>query len=127
MTDEALDTAEALGAREELEAIEDRPTGLERSVTGDERDHPAEPRGLTLRQLVLGMAGQPGVEDPSDLRVLRQELGEDPGVLFVALHSDRQGLDPAEREPAIHRTGDTAGRVLKEAQLLGERLVARSE
>src|ERR1044071_1920970 len=53
MAHQALDPAQALGAREQLEAIEHRPARIERAVARDERDHATEPARLPLREVVL--------------------------------------------------------------------------
>src|SRR6185503_441645 len=71
MADETLDAAQALGAREQLEAIEHRAPGVERAVAGDDRDHAAEAARLALRERVLRMAREPGVEHLRDAGMAR--------------------------------------------------------
>ena len=64
MRDERLDAAEALGQRHQPDAVADPARPLERARI--ERHHPAEAAHLPLRQLVLRMIRQPGIDDPLD-------------------------------------------------------------
>src|SRR6202007_72282 len=101
--DQALDAAEALGEREEPAALEEPPGALQPALEHG-RHHPAvAPVHLPFRQGVLGMARQAGVKDPFDFRMLFEPSGDVDRILAMPLHSEREGLDAAQREKGIER------------------------
>src|SRR5437016_8942244 len=106
MAHQTLHSAQALRAREESEAIEHPAAGLERAVPRDERDHASEARGLAPRQRVLRMALETGIEHAPHPRVGGEAARQLEGVLLVTLHPYRQGLGPAQGEPAVEGTRD---------------------
>src|SRR5215813_11920127 len=73
MTDQALDPTQALGAREESEAIEHAAPLVERAVTWNEGNHSSEPGGLAPRQVVLRMVRQAGIHHAGNAGVLGEE------------------------------------------------------
>src|SRR6185295_2035233 len=70
-----VDSAEACRPQAELEAVHEGCAGLASAHELD-RKHPAGRRELALRQLVLGIALEPGVVDARDLRVRFEEAGD---------------------------------------------------
>ena len=92
-----------------------------------ERDHPAESAHLPAGELVLGMGGQPGIVDLGDLGPAGEPFGDPAPVGVVLPHPERQGLDAAQRQPAIHRPGHGAGGVLDEAEPLGQIVPRRDQ
>jgi hypothetical protein len=123
--DEALHAAKRLGEREEADALHHPARALERA--GFDRHHPAEARHLPLRQLVLRMGRQARIEDRPHPPVLRQPGGDAAAVLVVLAHPQRERLGPADRQPAVERTGDRPGRVLDVRDPLGEFVVLGDE
>ena len=102
-------------------------TSRDRVLLGgrEERDHPAEVLHLARGDLVAGMGGEPGVEDPLD-RVVAVQPGGDRRA-FSQWRSMRTArvFSAAQDEPAVERPGDGAERLLQEAQALGDRRVVR--
>ena len=120
--DEALDRAERLGEREQLGGGGD-PLGGVGAAAHREADHAAEVAHLLGRRGVAGVVGELRVEDPLDGRVADEQVDDGAGVRAVAVHPHGERLDAAQHEVAVERRGHRAGRVLGEAQALGERVV----
>src|SRR3989442_7194763 len=56
--------------------------------------------------------------DLRDGPVTFQEFRDGFGIVAMFLHSDREGLDPPQREPTVERARNRAERVLGELELL---------
>ena len=125
MLDQALDAAQALGQREDLAALEHAQRGAFAALH-DRRHHAAARGHLAQRERMLRVAREPRVVHAFDLRMLREPLRDRERVLGVALHADRQRLQPARGEEAVERARHRAHGVLQEAQLLREVARARS-
>ena len=108
LLDQALHPAERRGDPRD-------PTGVHQARGGGEvpahleRDDPAEPPHLPPREVVLRVALETRVVHALDLRVGLQELGDPLGVLVLARHAERQGLDAPDEEVRRERVGDRAG------------------
>ena len=94
-----------------LEPSEESLRGGQRAEL--ERDHAAEARHLPLRQRVLRVGFQPGVVHGRDLPPPVEPGGDRPAARVVALHADRERLDPAQHQERIHRREDRADGVLE--------------
>ena len=124
--DQALDGAERFGEREDLGRVGD-PHGrlrCRRRVTV-KRHHPAEVAHLLRGGGVTGVVGELRVQHALDGGVTDEQVDDRPGVLAVAVHPHGERLHAAQHEVAVERGGDGAGRVLREAQPVGERVVVR--
>jgi hypothetical protein len=73
------------------------------------------------------MVGQPRVEHALDARLPLEPRRDRARVLAVALHPDRQRLQPAQDEPRVERAGDGPERLLEEEEPLGDRMVVRRD
>src|ERR1700680_3771063 len=51
--------------------------------------------------LVLRMARQAWIADPTDGRMTFQELGDAQGILAMTLHTQRQGLQSLQEQPRV--------------------------
>ena len=122
MLDQALDRAEGLGEREQLGAAH-HPPRRRLAAAQREAHHPAEVGHLLRRGGVTGVVGEAGVEHPLDGAGDREQLDDGPGVGAVAVHPHGERLDAAEHEVAVERGRHGTGRVLDEAQALGEVVV----
>ena len=60
-------------------------------------------RAIAPRQLMIAIVGQAGVGDPADLIVRGQMLGDRQRVVAMALHAQRQRLDPGQDQERIER------------------------
>ena len=90
-------------------------------------DHPTPTRHLAAAEGVLWMARQAGIVDaPHPRRALQapRQLGR---RLRVALHADRQRLDAAQHQVAVHRARYRADRVLQEGEPLRQLGIAGDE
>ena len=72
-----------------------------------------------LRQLVLRMIRQAGIENFLHFLVASQELGDHAAAPIVLLHPHRQRLHSSQNQPALERRQDRSGRLLQKRQLLG--------
>src|SRR6185312_12344976 len=115
MLDQALDPAQALGQREDLDPLEEAPRFGQAALELD-RDHAAVAVHLAPGQLVLWMAGETRIVDAGHLRVARQMLGDRLRVDAMPLQPERQGLQAAQREEAVEGARDGAHRVVQEGQ-----------
>jgi hypothetical protein len=100
-----------------------QPADLQRGLfppTEPERHHAAEAGHLPGRDLVPGVLGQARVEHLRDPRVGDQEVDDARGVGAVPVHAHAEGLDAAQHEPRVERTGYRAHRVLVERELLSQ-------
>src|SRR5881394_2006102 len=112
MLDQALDAAEAFGEREELAALE---KALRRRQAAFEHrgDHAAVALAhLFRREQVLRMVGEPRVDDLRDLGMLLQERGDVHRVAAMALHAQRERLDPPQSKKRVEWTRHAAHGVL---------------
>ena len=76
-----------------------------------------------LGQVEAHHARSPRVEHPRHVRAGAQELRDRGGVGLVALHAQRQGLEPAQQQEAVEWPQRRAGRVEPVVQLLGQGVV----
>jgi len=118
--DERLDPTERFGECEEAQASQ-CTKDVTLSTLQAEGKCSSEARCLPERQVVLRMCLQSGMEDFSDTRMRLEPPGQPQRVLVVRLHSESQGLDAAENQEAVLRTGAGAHRVLEEADFVSER------
>src|SRR5436190_13301117 len=123
MADQALDAAERLREGEHAAATEHFGGALLRvELNGD---HPAEAGHLRLRELVLRVRGETGI----DHALLPQALGEPGGdraaVLVVARHAEVQRFRGPERPAGVERTRHGARGVENELQAGGEIVVVQ--
>ncbi|MGY4328888.1 hypothetical protein ACVWWG_003305 [Bradyrhizobium sp. LB7.2] len=58
---------------------------------------------IFLHQRIIGTVRETGVVDPGDARVLTQEFGDLAGILAVALHAQRHGLDALDQQEGVER------------------------
>jgi len=102
--DERLDATQRLGQREDAGRGADRERAVH--AARPERDHAAEPALLAGCELVPRVGLETGVDHLGHARVAREELGDRRGVGAVPVHAHREGLETAQREPRVERTGD---------------------
>src|SRR5262249_10858853 len=88
-------------------------------------DHPAVIAHLFLRQLETRMVGQSGIEYLRDTTHLLKGIRQPPSICTMAVHSYSESLQTTQNEVAIHRPGDSTGRVLQEANFF-EHVLLRS-
>ena len=108
---QAFHAAEALCERKQLQLAYD-PLGVAIVAFDHHGNHPAGKRHLPARQLMMRMRGQPREPDPFDLRLLLQPLGKQQRIAAVALHTQRQGTNTAQRQETAERIEHAANRVL---------------
>ena len=113
MDDHRMDAAERGGQLGERHRIDDRrprlPTALDL-----EREHPAGDAVAELADgdVVLGMAGEAGIEDADHAVLTLEPRGECRGGARMALHPDPKAQDAPQHEERIERTDRPAGVVL---------------
>src|SRR5207253_4854636 len=118
--------AQALGEREDAERAQEAARVVEVALELD-ADHPAPARHLAPAEGVLRMARQAGIVDALHSRGTLEAPGQLGRRLPVALHADRQRLDAAQHQVAVHRTRHGADRVLQEGELLRQLWIAGDE
>ena len=104
VADQALHAAERLGQREDPCRLDEaaRPARRRRL----ERDHAAESAHLPAGELVLRMGrAAPGSTPSGRPARSASHSATRPAVGVVLPHAQRQRLDAAERQPAVHRAG----------------------
>src|SRR5690606_6484026 len=111
---ERLDAAQALGEREQPQRAQEAARLLEPALEL-EGDHAARTAHLALRELVLRVRREPRIVHALHARRALETTRELRGGLDVALHAQRQRLDAAQDEVAVHRTRHGADRVLQVA------------
>src|SRR5688572_32180266 len=94
---QALDAAEAGGALEHLEAVEE-PGGPFVASSHVDADHAAEAAHLPLRDVVIRMLRQPRVINFFDARVPRQPLRQSRSVRILPFHPYRKGFQPSPQD-----------------------------
>ena len=123
---------------DELEGVDEGGTSLARVGGLDAEDDHTATLALDVLDVlgVLGIVLEAGVPDPGDLGVCLEMLSDLEGVLAVAIHAKRQGLDALEEHPRVvgglggsdvaKRDGEHAELVREGRERLGE-VVAPSE
>ena len=96
MADERFDSTQALCQRHQPDPVADPARVV--LAARIERQHSSKPAHLALRELVLGMVGQPWVKHTLDGRVSGEELRESLPVDVVLCHAQRQRLGAAQHE-----------------------------
>mmetsp|Transcript_10221 Transcript_10221/g.46890 ORF Transcript_10221/g.46890 Transcript_10221/m.46890 type:complete len:402 (+) Transcript_10221:3891-5096(+) len=88
---------------DELERVDEGGTRLARVCGLDAEDDHAATLALDVLDVlgVLGIVLEAGVSDPGNLGVGLEVLGDLEGVLAVAVHAKRQGLDTLEKHPRV--------------------------
>ena len=77
---------------------------------------PPKPRHLPLGHGVARVVGETRVQDRLDLGVSDEQVDDRRGVVAVAVHPDRQGLEAPQGQEGVPRAGHGADRVLDEAR-----------
>src|SRR5260370_38362014 len=113
MLDQALDAAEAVGEREDLDALQEARRLGEPALELD-RHHAAMAMHLAARQRVLRVIGEARVMHARDLLLAGEMLGDRLGVGAMPLHAQRQRLQAAQREEAVEGAGAGGPRVWQE-------------
>src|SRR5260370_8216870 len=93
MLDQALDAAEAVGEREDLDPLQEAPR-LGKPALELDRHHAAMAMHLAARQRVLLVAGEARVMHARDPLLARQILGHPLGVTPLPLPPPRHRLSP---------------------------------
>ncbi len=119
MLNQAFHATQTFGQNEHL-ATGQKPRDLGQTAAHHRANHAAETAHLPPRQLVLGMAGQAGIDHPFDFWMPLQPGGDVQGVGTVPLHAQRQGFQAAQDHEAVERAGDRADGVLQVTQPLGQ-------
>src|SRR6266436_2809831 len=109
LLDQALHPAQR--GRDERDRARVHHPGRRVEIARDlEGDHPTEAPHLLARDRVLGVGRETRVVHRRDARVAGEELGHRLRVRVLALHAQREGLEPAHeqvgREGIEHRAGD---------------------
>ena len=100
--DEALGVAEVVGDHRQLEGVEESEGGG--LAAGELEGHQRAARGhLLARQIMLGMAGEAGIEKLAHLLLSGEEIGDACRVGAMARDAKLQGLQPLQQQPGIHR------------------------
>ena len=106
-TAQAFHAAEAGGALEDLQAIEEAGRPLVAAAEVD-ADHPAESRHLLRGDGMVGVLRQPRVVHGLDAAIPRQPLGHGHGTGVLTLHPHGQRLQPAPEQIRRLRVHDRA-------------------
>ena len=107
MEDQAPGVAHVGQVGPQLDALDDPDARLEAAADA-EREDGARPERQVAGGQCVGRAGrQARVRHPGDRRVAVQELGDATGIRDVALHAQRQRLDPGQD---VERIGRRQGR-----------------
>src|ERR671910_349587 len=102
--DQALRVADVREQAVQLQPVYEPLAFLQTTVYPEAEDCAVEPGAVVLAgDLVRGVIREPGIVDPGDPRVILEELGDGHGVLRVALHPERQRLEPLQEEEAVER------------------------
>src|SRR5438270_4174493 len=107
MFDQTFHAAQAFGEREQLTPFEKALCSGEIPIE-DHRDDAAEVLHLALGKCVLRMAFEPWIDHPFHFGARFEPARNPESVGTVALHAQRQRLDPAEREKTVERSLDRA-------------------
>ena len=115
--------AERFGQREYLHRFQ-QPERRGLAALNAEREGASVSAHLALRQFVLRMRGQAGVQHRLDLRVSLQPARHAERIALVLLHAYGEGLHAAQHQVAILRPRARTHRVLQEADLLRQMRIA---
>src|SRR5581483_8872502 len=121
MRDGGARVAEIRRDRDHLRRVDQPPRRLA-SPFHLERNDAAESRLLALRERVLRMVDEAGIENARDLRLLREPLGERLRLLAVRLHAQLQRLQSLEEHPRIERAHARARGAQEAEDLLADAL-----
>src|SRR5688572_9110085 len=97
LLDEAFHAAQRRRDVRDGARIHDPRGGIEVPTDLEGDDAPEAPH-LLARDVVLGVRGQPRVVDGGDARMPREELRHRLRVRVLALHAQREGLEPAHEQ-----------------------------
>src|ERR1700674_4380413 len=114
MRNQGLDSAQGLGQRTDahlakhLVGVRERPSF--------ESDQGSEAGHLALRQFVLRMIRQSGIENLRNFSVFREIVGDFAAAAVVLFHAHSQSLDPAQDQPALEGRQDGTGCLLQKSE-----------
>ena len=120
MAHQRLHAPQALAQREIFTRRNERHNFVQRPIQL-ERNHPSESAHLPPCDFMAGMIAEPGKINALNQRMLLQRIRDGDGVCFMPLHSQFEGLQPAQRQPAIERGGNRASCVLQKLNRLENR------
>src|SRR5579885_628405 len=92
MADERFDPSQALGKRKNFETTY-YFIYIGSSAFKLKRDHATKTAHLAFCQLIIRMRGQARIVDLLNAWMLRETVGNGPGILFMLAHAYRQGFD----------------------------------
>ena len=98
--DQAFDPAQGFGQRETLQSIDKSAHRLFPPLE-IEGQHRTEPILLPTRNLVSGMAFQPGKMNVGDRRLLVQQIGQDRAILLLDTDPGIESSEPPKSEIRI--------------------------
>ena len=93
--------AERNGVVDDHQPVDHAFGDLSAIFPGLEGQHAGKIAHLAPGQLVLGMGGQAGVENPGHGRVRLQKAGQLQGIFLVGLYAQRIGGRPAQDQPGV--------------------------
>ena len=134
--DERLCIPHVRKVREHPERLDERTSRVAPALELEAEHRPAAVRQQLLRELVVGVIGELGIDDARDRLVVVQELDNPAGVRDVPLHAQRERLHPlqdVERGGGAHARPEVARTFLARAHderggavLLGEHHVVEA-
>src|SRR5713226_6566839 len=92
MNDQRFGIANIGQVREQFDVANELFASLQSALDTKTENSSIAMRVIFGRDLVLRMARQARITDPTDSRMTFQELGDVQGILAVTLHTQRQGL-----------------------------------
>ncbi len=103
MDDQRARVAEIGEMREELDARHELDARVVAALEAEGQHRAGALGHVLLRQLVISVAGQPGIADPRHLLVAGEILGDRQRVVGVLLHPERQRLDAGQDQERVER------------------------
>ena len=118
MDGQALGIAHIGQVAEELQAFDEFLAGCRAALDAEAQDRAGALGEVFLGALVIGMALEAGIVDPTDLGMLLEEFSHGLGVLDMPVDAQAEGFEALEGLPAVE--GRLAGAIV--AQDLDTRL-----
>ena len=126
MGDEALRIAEIVRDIDEPQRVEKAEAVL--LAAGDVKaDQAATLLHLAARHFVLRVAGQPGVEHASNLRVSFEIPGDRQGGAALALDPKLERLEPLQQQPGVEWAQRRPGMPVKETEIVLDEFLRRQD
>ena len=89
--------------REQLDVFDQLYAGFVTALDPEREDRPGASRQVFAGQAVKWAMLEPRIGNPANPRVLGKKFSHFLGILDMAVHPQRQGLDPGNGQERVHR------------------------